>query len=96
MSFIIAQPSQVYTGGMGILYNQQDGRTELQKRVAQELTDKAKKKTSEPGELPDGVDDSAYLEGTKKTTSLAWAWVLIAIVAVAILIWFFIASGNQV
>ena len=79
---------------MGILYNQQDGRSELQKRVAQELSDKAKKKAETTGDLPDGVEDSAYMQGTKQTTSLAWVWVLIAIVAVAVLIWFFIASGN--
>lgn len=80
---------------MGIIYNQQDGRSELQKRLAQELSEKAKKKNLDPAdELPDGVEDSAYIEGTKKTTSLAWVWVLIVLVAVGVLIWFFIASGN--
>lgn len=80
---------------MGIIYNQQDGRSELQKRLAQELSEKAKKKNLDPAnELPDGVEDSAYIEGTKKTTSLARVWVLIVLVAVGVLIWFFIASGN--
>lgn len=80
---------------MGIIYNQQDGRSELQKRLAQELSEKAKKKNLDSAnELPDGVEDSAYIEGTKKTTSLAWVWVLIVLVAVGVLIWFFIASGN--
>ncbi len=80
---------------MGIIYNQQDGRSELQKRLAQELSEKAKKKHLDPAsELPDGVEDSAYIEGTKKTTSLAWVWVLIILIAVGVLIWFFIASGK--
>jgi len=81
---------------MGIIYNQEDNRSELQKRVAQELSEKAKKKTTKPdGDLPDGVDDSAYIEGTKKTTSLAWVWILIVAVAVIALVWYFIATGNS-
>lgn len=80
---------------MGIIYNQESNRSELQRRLAQELSEKAKKKNLEAAEeLPDGVDDSAYLENTKRTTSLAWAWVLILVVAVGIAVWFFVASGN--
>lgn len=80
---------------MGIIYNQENNRTELQKRLAQELSEKAKKKDLDPtNELPDGVDDSAYIEGTKKTTSLAWAWILIVVIAVAALILYVILSGN--
>ncbi len=80
---------------MGIIYNQDSNRSELQRRLAQELSEKAKKKDLDPAKkLPDGVDDSAYMEGTKKTTSLAWVWLLILAVSVAIAVWFFIASGN--
>ena len=81
---------------MGIIYNQQDGRSELQKRLAQELSEKAKKKNLDPAkDLPDGVEDSAYIEGTKKTTSLAWAWALIALIAVGVLIWYFVMSSQR-
>lgn len=80
---------------MGIIYNQENNRSDLQKRLAQELSEKAKKKSKSPdGDLPDGVDDSAYIEGTKKTTSLAWVWVLIIVIGTAALVWFFIATGN--
>jgi len=80
---------------MGIIYNQESNRSELQKRLAQELSDKAKKKNLDPAsQLPDGVDDSAFVKDTKQTTSLAWAWVLIVIAVVAILVWLFIAAGN--
>lgn len=73
---------------MALFVNQENTRTKLQQRVAAELAEKAKKKALEgDGKLPDGVDDSAYLEGSKKTTSLAWAWVLIAIAAVVIVVW---------
>ena len=80
---------------MGIIYNQESIRSDLQKRLAQELSEKAKNKNLDPAkELPDGVDDSAYIQNTKQTTSLAWVWLLIVIAGVAALIWFFIASGN--
>lgn len=80
---------------MGIIYNQESNRSELQKRLAQELSEKAKKKNLDPAEtLPDGVDDSAYIQGTRQTTSLAWVWVLILVIAVAVAIWYFVASGN--
>lgn len=84
-----------YNESMGIIVNQESNRSELQKRIAAEMSEKAKKKAVHNGDLPDGVDDSAYIEGTKTTTSLAWVWVVITIVAVVALMWFFIASGNQ-
>lgn len=73
---------------MGLFVNQENTRTKLQQRIAADLADKAKKKAAD-GEKsrPDGVDDSAYLENSKITTSLAWAWVLIAFAAAGILIW---------
>lgn len=80
---------------MGIIYNQESNRSDLQKRVAQELSEKAKNKNLDPADkLPDGVDDSAFVKDTKQTTSLAWLWLLIVIVGVAALLWFFVASGN--
>ena len=74
--------------------NQQNERTELQKRIAAELAEKAKKKSLESDkERPDGVTDSAYLQNTKSTTSLAWVWVLIVIAFVGVLIWLVVASS---
>lgn len=70
---------------------QNETRSELQKRVAAELQDKAKKKALE-ADRPDGVDDSAFVKDTKSTTSLAWVWVLIGIAIVAIAIWLVIAT----
>lgn len=80
---------------MGIIYNQESNRSDLQKRLAQELSEKAKNKNLDPADtLPDGVDDSAFVKDTKQTTSLAWLWLLIVIAGVAALLWFFVASGN--
>lgn len=73
---------------MALFLKQEDTRTELQKRIAAELAEKAKKKALDTdNNRPDGVDDSAYLENSKQTTSLAWAWLLIALVAVGIVVW---------
>ena len=77
---------------MALFLNQQNERTELQKRIAAELAEKAKKKALETdGDRPDGVSDSAYLEKTKTTTSLAWVWVLIVVAFIGICIWLVVA-----
>ena len=79
---------------MALFVNQNDERTELQKRIAAELAEKAKKKSLEAdADRPAGVSDSAYLEDTKRTTSLAWVWILIVLAAVGILIWLVVASS---
>ncbi len=80
---------------MGIILKQTENRSELQKRIALDLAEKAKKKNPDPADRVDGVEDSAFVKGTKNTTSLAWVWVLIVIVSVGALIGFVIASGNQ-
>jgi len=79
---------------MALFMNQQNDRTELQKRIAAELAEKARKKADTPdGDRPDGVEDSAYLEKTKQTTSLAWVWLLIVLVGVGVLVWLVAISG---
>ena len=78
---------------MSLHIRQSDQQTDLQKRIAAELQDKAKKRPINPEvDQPDGVKDSRYIENTKKTTSLAWAWVLIGIASVAVLLWLTIVS----
>ena len=72
---------------MGLYLQQKNERSELQQRIAAELAEKAKKKASGETDRPDGVTDSAYLEQTKTTTSLAWVWVVIGIAFVGILVW---------
>ncbi len=74
---------------------QDENRSELQKRVAQQLTEKAKKKDPNPADLPDGVDDSAYMKNTKQTSGLAALWIAIVVIGVGALIWYIVASGNQ-
>lgn len=71
---------------MALFIGQKDERSELQRRVATELQDKLKKR-EELAKSPDLVEDSEYMKGTKKTTSLAFAWVAIVIAVIAIVIW---------
>lgn len=79
---------------MSLYVKQTDTRSALQEKLAAELQEKARKKAKE-AELPDGVEDSAYIEGTKKTTSLAWAWVVIGIAIVGVVIWLSIIATNK-
>ncbi len=79
---------------MGLFVQQNSNRTKLQERLAAELNEKAKKKSLNETERPDGVDDSAYIENTKRTTSLAWVWILIIIAGVAAALYFMFRSMS--
>ena len=79
---------------MGLFVQQNSNRTKLQERLAAELTEKAKQKSLLETERPDGVDDSAYVENTKSTTSLAWVWILIVVAAVVAALYFMFRSMN--
>jgi hypothetical protein len=71
---------------MGLFIKQDESRSELQQRIAMELQQKAVAR-AKADKLPDGVDDSQYIKGTKTTTSLAWIWIVIILVAVGIAVW---------
>lgn len=77
---------------MSLYLKQDEGRSQLQEKIAKELQERAKRTTAEE-ELPDGVLDSAYLKDTKTTTSLAWVWVIIGVAVVCIVVWLLIASA---
>lgn len=80
---------------MALFVNQNSNRTKLQERLAAELAEKAKKKAELETSMPDGVDDSRYIEGTKKTTSLAGAWIAIVVVALVLLLAYFALSASS-
>jgi len=77
---------------MALFVRQDENRTELQKRVASELQDRARKKAEE-AELPDGVDDSAYIKGTEQSNGLLWLWLTVAGLAVVAIIILIIKAG---
>lgn len=73
--------------------NRQGQRSELQERIVQDLQAKAKNAggaggddASKPKNDPPSIDDLKYLEGTKQTTTLAWAWLLIVLFAAVIIL----------
>lgn len=68
--------------------NQQGKRSELQERIAADLREKAKKTSQESEPTDVSIDDLKFMEGTKQTTGLAWAWLLIFLMVVAIVIMF--------
>lgn len=81
---------------MALFVNQNSNRSKLQERLAAELQEKARSSAGKTEtEAPDGVHDSAYLQGTKETTSLAWVWALIVIAAVGAAIWLVIVTLNR-
>lgn len=80
---------------MGRYLEQTESRSELQQRIAAELRAKAAARAKQEGETdtsyysaPDGVDDAAYMKGTKPTTTLATAWVVIFFMTVGIFAYF--------
>ena len=78
---------------MGLFVNQQDRRSELQEKIAAELREKTKSSSLREDAALDGVEDITYLEGTKQTTTLAWAWIVIVIMA-AVVVALFLMQGR--
>lgn len=79
---------------MALFIRQSEDRSKLQERIAAELQERAKQRAAS-ADRPDGVDDSQYIKGTKQTTSLAWVWILIIILAIGALIWLTIANTKH-
>jgi len=79
---------------MGLYVKQSDTRSQLQEKLAQELQDRAREKAKQ-ADLPDGVDDSAYIEGTTLGSKYGWVWiVVVAVIIVAAVIWLIATSSN--
>ena len=78
---------------MGLFVSQNDQRSKLQERIAAELREKAKASSLQEKASLDGVEDVKYLEGTKQTTTLAWAWILIVIMAAGV-VGMFLMQGR--
>ena len=82
---------------MALYVKQDDNRTELQEKIAAELREKQiKNSLGEGGFTPENKgeiaqpEDSAYLEGTKETTGLAFVWLLVLLailVALGLYVW---------
>lgn len=76
---------------MALFVNQNEQRSEFQKKIATELQQKAKVKANTAS--PDGVEDSKYVENTKQTTGLAWIWIVLVVIIIAVVILAIISSA---
>lgn len=78
---------------MGLFIQQNDSRSELQDRIAAELREKAKQTAQNDHASLDQRETSKYLDGTKRTTSLAWVWLLIIVLAISVFVVFVVRSN---
>lgn len=78
---------------MALFIKQNQQRTELQEKLAAELQEKARKK-SESADLPDGVEDSQFIKGTKPASKTSWIWLIVAVVLIGIVILLGINSAS--
>lgn len=76
---------------MALFIRQDEKRSELQNKLAMELQDRARAKAKQE-DLPDGVNDSQYIQGTKTTTSLAWIWFILLFAGIVVAIWLIVIS----
>lgn len=80
---------------MALFIRQNEERSQLQERLAAELQEKARKRAETDNQLDD-IEDSHYLKGTKRTTSLAWVWLLVVVLAVAALVIIMMRANGQI
>lgn len=81
---------------MALYVKQDSSRSELQEKIAAELREKQIKNSLEGGNTfgdegsKNNVEESAFMEGTKETTGLAFVWLLIfiaIIIAIGMAVW---------
>jgi hypothetical protein len=78
---------------MSLYVKQDETRTRLQQEIAAELQEKARKKAAE-AERPDGVEDSRYIENTKRSTSVVWVWLIVIAAVIAVAIYLIIKGAS--
>ena len=80
-----------YNENMALFIPSHEHQSDLQKKLAAELQEKAKNKARED-EVPDGVNDSAYIKGTKQTSRGAWIWIVGLFFLLIAIIWLVVSS----
>lgn len=69
---------------MGIMMSRDlDNNSELNRRIASDLRERTQSSTRRD---PDFEEDSAYVEGTKKTGHFGWIWIVLIVLAIISLI----------
>lgn len=72
---------------MALFVKQDDNRSQLQEKIASELREKIKKQSELNNKGYDGIEDSAYMKNTKKTTGLAFVWLLVVLLFIGAMIY---------
>jgi hypothetical protein len=80
---------------MALFIRQNEERSQLQERLAAELQEKARKRAETDNQLDD-IDNLNYLKGTKRTTSLAWVWMVIVGLGIAALVMIMMRANGQI
>jgi hypothetical protein len=65
---------------MGLFVNQNDQRSELQTKIAADLSARLNK---EPGEFSAKKTQPTILDNQRPTSPLAWIWIIVGIIAIA-------------
>lgn len=69
---------------MALYVKQSETRTQLQEKIAADLKERAQKQAG-ASDLPDGVDDAAYVKGLQSTGKKAWLWISAIVTASVVL-----------
>lgn len=80
---------------MALFIRQNEERSELQQRIAAELQEKARVRAESENKL-DNIEDSQYLQGTKRTTSLAWVWLVVVGLTIAAVVIIIMRANGQI
>lgn len=75
---------------MGVLVEKEEDRSELSRRINADLRERASRTSRQ--EDYDAVEDSEYLENTRKTNRFSWFWFILVFLAAASLVVIFIVS----
>ncbi len=75
---------------MGILVEDNEERSKLQERIAADLRARRDSDALDVDLEVDGVEDSAMLEGTKKTSKFSWFWAILVVLAILALLVIFV------
>ncbi len=75
---------------MGILVEHDKERSRLQERISADLRQRASETSKQENLDFDGVEDSAMLEGTRKTGKFSWFWAILVVLALLSLLVIFV------
>lgn len=79
---------------MALFIRQDEERSELQKRLATELQEKARKSAEENNHQVDGVEDSSYIENLKKSAKPS-VIITLLVAGILLIIWLTILNPSR-